>query len=69
MCYLLGSFFCYLKVFGFKIVKEIASLKIFHYNINVVRIFKHIMEPYDIWMLAYLQHLNLPFQELQVLQR
>jgi len=41
-----------------EIVEEITTLQVLHHDINVIRIFKNIIKPYNIWVLAYLQHLN-----------
>ena len=52
-----------------KIREKIAALEQFHNDLNVVLRFEHIKEAYDLRVLTHFQHLDLPFQQLQVLQR
>jgi hypothetical protein len=64
MRYLFSSFFWYGKVPFTQVGEEITALENFHDNVNVVLVLKHIVEPYDIWMLADFQHFDFSLQQL-----
>jgi len=57
LCTLLGD----LEVLRLEIVEEVPTLQVFHDDINVVRVLKHIKEPYNVRMLAHLEDLNFTF--------
>lgn len=53
------TLFTHRKSSFFEIVKEITATQVFHYNVDVVLVFKDIEQPDDMGMLAHLEDLNL----------
>jgi len=68
MCNISRSIFSDLELSTVQKLEEISSRAILKDNVNVVRILKYIYHPDNVWMLAYLKHLNLTFLELKLFQ-
>lgn len=64
MRYLFSSLFCYGKVPFTQVGEEIPTLEDFHDDVDIVLVFKHIVEPDDVWMLANFEHFYFPLQQL-----
>lgn len=43
-----------LEVSTFKVVEKISTFKVFHNDVNIVLVFKHIKQSDDVWMLTNL---------------
>jgi hypothetical protein len=69
MSNLFGSILRDLEVLSLKVREEISSLEIFHDDVDVVRVLKHIIESNDIRMLADLEYLNFSLEKLDILKR
>lgn len=67
MAHLSGFILSDLKVSTFEVVEEISSFEVFHYDVDVVLVFKYIKQSDNIWMLANLKDLDFPFLKLNVL--
>ena len=69
MCYNFASFFRNFEILRLEIIEEIPSLEVLHDNIDIIRVFKDIIEPNNIGMLAYLEHFNFSLQQFNVFNR
>lgn len=49
-----------------EISEKISALQIFHDNIHILAVFKYVIKPYNIRMLANLKHLNLSFKHFNI---
>ena len=51
------------KISIIKIREEVAALKQFNDDVNIVLVLKYVIEPDDAWVLADLEHFDLSLQQ------
>jgi len=51
-----------------EVLEEITARAVLKHNVDVLRILKNIDHPYDVRVLADLEHLNLSFLQLELFQ-